>query len=158
MGLRWAIKGRQKSRAGFALIEFLIVITIIGIVATIAVPRYTSAAAGFELDRASRQLTADLRWTIQMATNSTNDSNVKIRFSNSAPYGYSIVQGAVEAVIKPMVVFPATVQLASSNQTVAFNVLGRPTDGNNLIVTISNTLGQNRIVTVDAVTGRIRIQ
>ena len=47
---------------GFSLIELVIVISIIGIVSAIAVPRFTDAAAGRRLSAAKRTLIADIEY------------------------------------------------------------------------------------------------
>ena len=89
------------------MMELLLVVSILAIVAAIAVPRFTNANAQRDLDNAARQLVVDLRWTSQMAANSVD--TVKVVFVNTAPFGYRVVQGTAETVIKPTYSFPAKV-------------------------------------------------
>ena len=46
---------------GFTLFELLVVLAVMGLIATLAVPRFGQAGPGAALDRAARGLVADLR-------------------------------------------------------------------------------------------------
>ncbi len=145
-------------KKGFSLMELLIVIAILGIIAAIALPRFNGGAAQRDLDISARQLAGDLRWSMQMAANSTDASIVQIVFVNASPFGYMVVQGAANVVIKPTYSFPTTVSFPNVQNAVSFDVNGRPVGGNDVIVTLRNTLGQNRVVTLDHLTGRVQVQ
>ena len=43
--MRFSVKGLWKSQRGFTLLEMLIVISIVGVLAVVAVPRFTNAIA-----------------------------------------------------------------------------------------------------------------
>ena len=143
---------------GFSLLEMLLVVSILGIIAVIAVPRYAETVAQRDLDIAAQQMVTDLRWSIQMAANSTDTTIVKINFINASPYGYTIVQGAAETVIKPTYRFPTTIFFPNTQNAVSFNVYGRPADGNDVTITLRNTRTQSKVVIMDHLTGLVKIQ
>lgn len=153
---RWLRFDKTRRTAGFSLLELLIVIAILGIVAAIAVPRFTDANAQRDLDNAARQLVVDLRWAAQMAANSVE--TVKVVFVNASPYGYRVVQGTGETVIKPTNSFPTTVIFPSVVSAVSFDVFGKPTGGADVSIALQNTAGQTRTVNIDYLTGRVRMQ
>jgi hypothetical protein len=109
-----------------------------------------------DLDNAARQLVVDLRWTSQMAVNSVE--TVKVVFVNVSPFGYRVVQGAAETVIKPTQSFPATVSFSAVVSPVSFDVYGKPTGAADVAITLQNTAGQTRTVNIDYLTGRVRMQ
>lgn len=146
----------QNNNKGFSLLELLLVVAVLGILAAIAVPRFSSADAQRDLDNAARQLVVDLRWTSQMAVNSVE--TVKVVFVNVSPFGYRVVQGAAETVIKPTQSFPATVSFSAVVSPVSFDVYGKPTGAADVAITLQNTAGQTRTVNIDYLTGRVRMQ
>lgn len=143
---------------GFSLLEMLLIVAIVLIIAGIAVPRYFDNAAQSELDTEARQLAGDLQWSMQVAAASTAASTVKIVFANSSPFGYTIVQGAAEAIIRPPRSFPVTVLLPNTQKPVVFDVYGRPQDGNDINVTLRNTRGHSRLVRLDYLTRQVQVQ
>lgn len=146
----------DRKNKGFSLMELILVVAILGIVATIAVPRFTNANVQRDLDNAARQLVVDLRWTSQMAANSVD--TVKVVFVNTSPYGYRVVQGAAETIIKPTFSFPITVLFPSAVSAITYDVFGKPTGGADVSITLQNTAGQSRTVNIDYLTGRVRMQ
>jgi prepilin-type N-terminal cleavage/methylation domain-containing protein len=145
-----------RKNKGFSMLELLLVIAILGIVAAIAVPRFTNANAQRDLDNAARQLVVDLRWTSQMAANSVD--TVKMIFVNTSPFGYRVVQGTAETVIKPTFSFPPTVLFPSAVSSITYDVYGKPTGSADVSILLQNTAGQSRTVSIDYLTGRVRMQ
>ena len=143
---------------GITLMELLLVIAILVIIAAIAVPRYTDSVAQRELDTAARQVAADLQWSMQIAANSTASSIVKMMFINKSPYGYYVVQGDSNTVIKPTIKLPTTILFPQEQTTVIFDVYGKPFSGMDVVVTLRNTRGQSRVITVNYLTGQVQVQ
>lgn len=63
---------------GFSLIELVLVLTIISILAAIAVPRYASALARYRADAAAKRVVADLAYARQRAK--TTSASIEIQF------------------------------------------------------------------------------
>jgi len=143
---------------GFSLVEILLIIAIVAMIAVIAVPRVIDAMAQRELDKTVLQLADDLRWTMQKAANSPVSMTVKIVFINTPPFGYKVVQGIEETLVKPATSFPITVLFPKLQDEISFDVYGRPADGNDVRVTIVNTRGQSRTVSVNHLTGQVQVQ
>ena len=76
MDLRpWRLACRR-ARLGFTLLELVVVMTIIGIVASIAVPRYANFVARGRADAAARRVVADLTFAQRLARQSGSTQRV----------------------------------------------------------------------------------
>lgn len=61
--------GRADQRRGFTLVELLIVVTVLGLMASVLVPSMNSTSGHISLEAMARTLAADLRTARQMAVN-----------------------------------------------------------------------------------------
>lgn len=64
------------SARGFSLLEIAIVVLIVGVVATIAVPRYANALARYRIDAAARRIVADIEYARQRSRSSSTSTKV----------------------------------------------------------------------------------
>jgi type II secretory pathway pseudopilin PulG len=78
---------------GFSIVEMLLVVIIIGILAVVAVPRFSMSSVYTKQDEAFiKTLTADLRKTRMMAIANAADnaSGFQLRINTSSPKSYEI--------------------------------------------------------------------
>ena len=66
------------ARPGFSLIELVLVMTIISILAAIAVPRYANALARYRADAAARRIVADLGYARALARTTSASVTVEV--------------------------------------------------------------------------------
>jgi prepilin-type N-terminal cleavage/methylation domain-containing protein len=75
---------------GFTLIEVLIIVVIIGIMATGTMLQLHSFIIRQDIDNTAKELAADLRWMQQLSINAGNNHFPIILFNNAEPCGYYI--------------------------------------------------------------------
>ena len=139
---------------GMTLIELLICIAVFGIIASMAVPTLGQSMAKQELEGASLQLAADIRWLQQIGIN--NGSGIvsyKLLFNTNTPYGYYVT--ANTQVIKKYT-FPVSVKLSGIPSPIGFSLSGAPS-GAQTISLQSIKLKTMKYVILAPVTGRVRI-
>ena len=78
----------RRPRAGFSLVELLIVIAIIGLMAGVSVPAFLTFMKSFRLRTAGRQILGDLNYARQEAITKSRDTYV---FFDAATASYDIV-------------------------------------------------------------------
>lgn len=141
---------------GFSLVELVVVMSIIVIIAAIAVPRVGNSVAVRELEDASQQLATDIRWTQQAVVNSDPVPAIELMFVNAKPFGYKVVQGT--KVIKHYN-FPESVETTGNPDPVGFRMNGLPTSSADLsFILKSNAVSGQRKVIIAYSTGRVRVE
>jgi len=139
---------------GVTLIELVICIGLISMIASMAVLTLGQSLAKQELDSASRQLVADIRWLQQLSINSGGGTVIyRLLFNNSVPYGYYVI--ANTQVIKK-ITLPVSIRLAGNYVPIDFGLSGAPT-GAQTISLQSTKLKIWKYVVLAPVTGRVRI-
>lgn len=139
---------------GMTLIELIICIGVFGIIASTAIPKLGHSLAKQELDGASRQLAADIRWLQQLSINAGSGTvSYRMLFNNSEPYGYYVT--ASTQVIKSFT-FPLSVRLPGSATQIGFGLSGAPS-GAQTVSLQSTKLKTWKYVILAPVTGRVRI-
>ena len=142
-------------RTGFSILDTLIVLSVLGIVAAIALPSYGRYASAQRARAAAHLLASDLAVAQQEAL--TRRAEVRVAFSSADPacVGHlaSYVLGELPAVIK-RVCLPADVAWGDSPPPLVFEPTGRLEYGATLAVQSTRT-GKRFTVTVASGTGAV---
>jgi prepilin-type N-terminal cleavage/methylation domain-containing protein len=146
---------RRSARQAFSMIELVIVITIIVVVAALAVPRYAASMEAHKVDGAARRIAADITASRDLAR--ALGAAQSMYFEEG---GYIIVTRDVEGQstksLVDMTQEPYRVVLFERGATrdVTFDSRGRTPQSLLIAVTKGDS---SRFVTLDAVTGAIAV-
>lgn len=164
----------------FTLVEVLIVLVIIGIIAAIAVPMYSSAAS-VQLKTAANMITSDLEYAKSMAISTgqtyqivfdtaAESYSIKVKDING---NYQLIAHPVHVGINYIVNFASDIRLNKVDivsttfgvgNTIMFNYLGTPLDGggaslnNGSIFLRVSADGSTMTVKIEPVTGYVTIE
>lgn len=145
-------------RRAYTLLELLIVLSIAGVMAAIAVPRFSRAGARYRIDAACARIVADLDNARTHARSSS--AKAALAFATSAD-GYtwqlsSSVLNAGDRVDLSRPPYGVTVLNPSfgSDRTVIFDAWGRPDSGGTVTIAAGSSA---RDITLDANTGKASI-
>lgn len=159
---------RRYRRAGFTLIDITITILILGIVACVAVPRFSQSLNMVRADTAARHIAADLNYARHRAQVSSRPNEVNF---TTSPAGYTMPttphlnrSGAAYAVNFSNLGLP--VQLTANIQganSVTYNAFGLPTAGSPLTIITSGSIivtsgTASKTVIINPQTGRASVQ
>lgn len=158
--MRNRIETTARTIRAFSLVELVLVAAIIAIVASIAVPRFSSSLAKQRADAAARRVVVDL----QLAQRRTKISGTvqAVKFTSDAAYelidmphpDHPDSPYVVNLRDEPYRITNMTVNFAGSRD-VAFDAYGVPDNGGSVIIRVGDWI---RIVKVDAATGRATAQ
>jgi prepilin-type N-terminal cleavage/methylation domain-containing protein len=143
---------------GFSLVEILIVIAIIAIMATFAIPTWQRYSKNTSMKTAAREIMADIYNTRLLAIEK-NLNTYRITFNTSANnYSLSRADTGVTSWTKSPSFFESSIRLNSSSfgggNVISFQQRGTVTAGT---ITLNNGLGSNATITVQ-LTGRANVQ
>lgn len=140
------------NRSGFTLVEVVIVIAVLSILATMALPTMNKTLADRELDNAAQILVGGLRNLQQTSLNTTPSGNFPImKFDKTAPSRYYVTANLKTV---DSATFADTVTISSSPIEITFGMNGLP-NAPATIILYSNKTKKLKYVII-ASTGRIR--
>jgi prepilin-type N-terminal cleavage/methylation domain-containing protein len=161
------MKNMKNRKYAFTLVEVMIVVIIVGILAAIAIPMYTSAAS-VQLSAAANMVASDLEYAKSMAI--STGKNYQVVFDTTAE-SYCI-QTAGATIVHPVrvgqnyvVTFASDSRLDKvditsttfgTGDTISFDYLGTPSVNNGEIVLTAQ--GGTMKVKIESVTGYISIE
>ena len=161
------MRGPQRRRTAFSLIELTVVILILGIIAGVAQPRYAAALASFRLDSAAQRVAQDLQWASTRARVSSKP--VRMQFHDDAPEAFYRFEKLADPLNPAATMDPAdpgtwyTVDLSqepyavglSAGADLSFDIFGRCDQDALIVLSLGS---QSRTVRWDAVSGEVTIQ
>ena len=152
--------GRPQTSA-FSLIELMMVLTIISILAAIAVPRYANSLARYRADAAANRIVADMAYARQLARSSSAKVTVQFKVISNRVH-----LNGVPSLNDPAVFWkielndaPYRANLVSANfggdMGVIFNGYGDPDSGGLAVLTVGS---ETRTVVLNPDTGKAVVQ
>lgn len=134
------------NRRGYSIVEIMIIVAILGLIATVSVPFYRAAALNLTLSGAARDLASDLRLAQQQAV--TTQINHSVAF-NQAANTYAVINASTGAVIKSSrinsQIFIQSIN-SLANDTVTYNATGAATATGSVI--LSNPGGKTATIEI----------
>lgn len=153
-------------RCGMTLVDLVITVLIVGILAAVAAPRFTDAAARLNAESVARRIAGDLNYARRIARQTSRTVSITFR---ATPPGYDMTgvehpAHAAQSYSVNIADIDGSVRLSSYNfdggAKVSFNNYGRPLVGSLALVagTVVVRSGSHSVnVTIDPSTGEASI-
>jgi type II secretion system protein H len=145
-----------RGQAGASLVEMMVVVIIIGIVAAIAVPRFTNWVSALRVDGAASQIAADIAYTRMMAVREGRTASLTLSGTDYI-IATENTDGTVRRTLRTVKVANTyagtTVTGAGGNGRVAFDSRGVLKANSTSAITLSR-LGRSQRLNISAI-GRV---
>lgn len=148
-------------RAGYTLVDLVIVVLIMGILAAAAGPKFANSMVHFQAESAAKQVAADLRYARQHALQA--GVNQPVVFA-PLTHSYSLTGlNDIDHQSEPYDVklkstrYPASIVNAAfgaGGATVTFDIYGKPDNGGNVVIQVG---GEQRTINIDGYTGKVSV-
>jgi prepilin-type N-terminal cleavage/methylation domain-containing protein len=160
------LQGRAKrimfNRRGFSLTEVLIVALILGIMASVAVPRYWQSLHNYRADLARQQIVADLKLAASLARSQSSEQKLVFSTADQPSGSHYFFEGYTDPQNKQrdkrinLEQSPYHASLNSAPQELIFDIYGAPLSGGTWV--LNQGTAYERIVTIDYPSGEISVQ
>lgn len=147
---------RKTHRGGFSLMELIIVVAIMAILATLAVPFMQTYMAQRRLNGAARLVMSDLMNARMTAVSQNRNVQVSFPTAAAAAYTYDATSAALSRNIKTGYGYHDVTVAAATSPTFVSSGRLSATVGMTITLT-SSTLGRTKTVTVNS-SGRVAIE
>lgn len=160
---QYSHKRRSRTRTGVTLVELVVVVVILGLLGSIATPRFSSSLVHFRVEAAAQRVASDLNLARRTAVATGQPQVVNFTLMTSVysmpgvddinhpgqPYAVDLTQTQYAVTL-------ASINLGAggSGTSVTFDIFGRPDYGGSITLQ-SGT--ESRIVDVDSETGRATV-
>lgn len=142
------------NRNGYTLIEVIMVIALLGLLSTIALPDFKKTMTKYKLEVAAYELAQNIRLTQQKSI--SEGITYKIVFDLNQKNSYQMLSSGRGKLIKlPSGVFFDWTTYSEVNKTLSFNPSGAPNQGGT--IAIVNGDDNTLYVIVSVATGRVRV-
>lgn len=141
------------NKKGFTIIEIILVIALIGFLATISLPIYKKTEAHYSLLTAARMIANDIRLAQQKSI--TESNSYRLLFNTTAGDNYQLLSVSNKSEINYL---PKGIKIIRTNftdKTLSFLPSGAPSQGGRVV--LENRFGGRRYIIVTPATGRVRI-
>src|SRR5690349_13989237 len=151
---------RARGRAGFSLVEAVLVVAIIAIGSAIAVPRYASSIARYRAETAARRVAADLALAASHAADSGKPQPVVFVARGYQLQGMQHLDGkrygdyTVDLGAEPYNVTRVAAEFGGDAQ-VKFDIYGIPDSGGSVVVEVGEA---RRVVVLHPDSGRVEVK
>jgi len=147
--------------AAFSLIELLVVIIILSMLGTIAVPRYSQFSAHQQVESAARRIVTDLEWARRHANTTSTSQTVVF---NTAAHTYTLSpmthpDHPGQSYVVKLGQDPYRTRILSAtfggDATLVFNGYGTPDSSGSVIIAVG---GYQKTISLDGKLGRAKAQ
>jgi len=151
----------SRVKSGFSLVELLLVLSIMGVMAAIAAPRFGSATSRYRVELAARRVQQDLMWARELAQSKGSPQSVTFTaLSGSytlpgvADPDRKVVSYAVDLTQAPYQIAMGSADFGNS-PTITFSIHGVPSCAGTVVLELGKIV---RTVTVHAGSGAVSVQ